>query len=51
MFIVMYTISYIGGGNLMRFSEGATLLAIVTVSWPVRCFADTTENQPRAISI
>ncbi|XP_028395878.1 uncharacterized protein LOC114519903 [Dendronephthya gigantea] len=29
MFIVMYTISYIGGGNLMRFSEGATLLAIV----------------------
>ena len=33
MFIVMYTISYIGGGNLIRFSEGATLLAIVNVSY------------------
>ena len=35
MFIVMYTISYIGGGNLMRFAEGATLLSIVTVSYTV----------------
>ena len=32
MFIVMYVISYIGGANLMRFAEGATLFAIVRVS-------------------
>ncbi|EDO46832.1 predicted protein [Nematostella vectensis] len=30
VFVVMYTISYIGGGFLLRYAEGATLLAIVT---------------------
>ena len=32
MFILMYTVSYIGGGNLLRFAEGATFLSIVSVS-------------------
>ena len=41
MFIAMYTISYVGGGNLMRFSEGATFLAIVSVSY-LKLFMDTT---------
>ena len=36
MFIVMYTLSYIGGGNLIRFAEGATLLAVVSVSCDLR---------------
>ena len=31
-FIGMYVLSYIGGGNLLRYAEGATWLAIVTVS-------------------
>lgn len=30
MFILMYVISYVGGGNLLRHAEGATWLAIVT---------------------
>ncbi|XP_048586541.1 uncharacterized protein LOC5518915 [Nematostella vectensis] len=30
VFVVTYTISYIGGGFLLRYAEGATLLAIVT---------------------
>ena len=36
MYIVIHTISYIGEGNLMRFAEGATLLAIVSVSCDLR---------------
>lgn len=39
MFILMYVVSYVGGANLLRYAEGATWLAIVTVkrltlSWP-----------------
>jgi len=30
VFIGMYVLSYIGGGNLLRYAEGATWLAIVT---------------------
>ena len=32
MFILMYVLSYVGGANLLRHAEGATWLAIVTVS-------------------
>ena len=32
VFITMYTISYIGGGLLLRYAEGATYLAVVNVS-------------------
>ena len=32
VFIVMYVISYIGGGLLIRYAEGATYLAVVQVS-------------------
>ena len=32
VFILMYVLSYIGGANLMRHAEGATWLAIVTVT-------------------
>ena len=32
VFIVMYMISYIGGGLLLRYAEGATYLAVVNVS-------------------
>ena len=31
-FIIMYVISYIGSGLLLRYAEGATYLAIVQVS-------------------
>lgn len=31
VFIVMYMISYIGGGLLLRYAEGATYLAVVNV--------------------
>uniref|UniRef100_A0A1I8F620 G_PROTEIN_RECEP_F1_2 domain-containing protein n=1 Tax=Macrostomum lignano TaxID=282301 RepID=A0A1I8F620_9PLAT len=30
MFIGMYTVSYIGGGLMLRYAEGATLLAVVS---------------------
>ena len=30
-FIVLYVVSYLGGGLLLRYSEGATYLAIVQV--------------------
>ena len=33
IFIVMCTMNYVGGANLLRFSEGATLLSIVSVSY------------------
>ena len=32
MFITMYIVGLIGGGNLIRYGEGATYLAIVTVN-------------------
>ena len=32
VFVVMYLISYIGGGLLLRYAEGATYLAVVSVS-------------------
>ena len=32
IFIVMYALSYVGGGLLLRYAEGATYLAIVQVS-------------------
>ena len=32
IFILMYVLSYVGGANLLRHAEGATWLAIVTVS-------------------
>ena len=31
MFIIMYVLSYIGSGLLLRYAEGATYLAIVQV--------------------
>ena len=31
MFILMYFISYLGGGLLIRYAEGATYLAVVQV--------------------
>ena len=33
MFIAMYVLSYIGGGLLLRYAEGATYLAVVNVSY------------------
>jgi len=30
MFIIFYTISYLGGGLLLRYAEGATYLAVVS---------------------
>lgn len=32
LFIVFYVVSYLGGGLLLRYSEGATYLAVVQVS-------------------
>ena len=32
IFVTMYVISFVGGGNLLRYDEGATWLAIVAVS-------------------
>ena len=32
IFVAMYTVSYIGGGLLLRYAEGATYLAVVNVS-------------------
>jgi drug/metabolite transporter (DMT)-like permease len=36
VFIMMYTVSYIGGGLLLRYAEGATYLAVVSVRELVR---------------
>jgi hypothetical protein len=33
---MMYTVSYIGGGLLLRYAEGATYLAVVSVRELVR---------------
>ena len=33
MFIAMYVLSYVGGGLLLRYAEGATYLAVVNVSY------------------
>ena len=32
IFIAMYVVSYVGGGLLLRYAEGATYLAVVQVS-------------------
>ena len=31
LFIILYVVSYVGGGLLLRYAEGATYLAIVQV--------------------
>ena len=33
VFIAMYVLSYVGGGLLLRYAEGATYLAVVNVSY------------------
>ena len=38
VFIGMYILSYIGGGLLIRYAEGATYLAIVQVNYIVLVF-------------
>ena len=43
----MYVLSYVGGGNLLRYAEGATWLAIVTVSveFTIALFLNYTRRQ------
>lgn len=33
MFVIMYLMGYVGTVNLARFSEGATFIAVVNVSF------------------
>ena len=44
IFVTMYVISFVGGGNLLRYDEGATWLAIVAVSvlFVIACFLNFT---------
>ncbi len=37
MFVVMYAMGYFGTANLTRFSEGATYVAVVNVSYCCNC--------------
>ena len=48
MFILMYVLSYVGGANLLRYAEGATLLAIVTVSLKRELFIVKFETENNA---